>query len=80
MDTILINSKNKKSDPHRLLINLLDKVDLKNSDKYAAFSTLSIYNTWENIKKPYKNNEFIISAPIWKEEFELPDGPGHILY
>ena len=80
MDTILINSKNKKSDPHRLLINLLDKVDLKNSDKYAAFSTLSIYNTWENIKKPYKNNEFKVSAPIWKEEFELPDGSGHILY
>ena len=22
----------------------------------------------------YKNNEFKISAPTWKEEFELPDG------
>ena len=27
----------------------------------------------ENIKKTYKNNKFKISAPIWNEEFELPD-------
>ena len=26
-----------------------------------------------NIKKSYKNNKFKISAPIWNEEFELPD-------
>ena len=30
--------------------------------------------TWKNIKKSYKNNKFKISAPIWNEEFELPDG------
>ena len=28
----------------------------------------------ENIKNPYKNNKFKISAPTWNEEFELPDG------
>ena len=28
----------------------------------------------KNIKKSYKNNRFKISAPIWNEEFELPDG------
>ena len=27
----------------------------------------------ENIKKSCKNNKFKISAPIWNEEFELPD-------
>ena len=32
------------------------------------------FNTWKNIKKSYKNNKFQISAPIWNEEFELPDG------
>ena len=28
----------------------------------------------KNIKKSYKNNKFKISASIWNEEFELPDG------
>ena len=31
MDTIFMNSENsKKSDPHRLLLKLLDKINLKN--------------------------------------------------
>ena len=70
-----MNSKNSKtSDPHRLLLNLTDKINLKRSDKYVALSNLSIYYTWKNIKKSYKNNKFKISAPTWNEEFELPDG------
>ena len=52
MDTIFMNSKNSKtSDPHRPLLNLTDKINLKGSDKYAALSNLSIYYTWKNIKK-----------------------------
>ena len=40
MDTIFMNSKNsKKSNPHRLLLNLSDKTDLK-SDQYVALSNL----------------------------------------
>ena len=35
---------------------------------------LNIYYTWENIKSSYNNNDFIISAPIWNDKFELPDG------
>ena len=47
-----MNSKNSKtSDPHRLLLNLSDKINLKRSDKYVALSILSMYYTWENIKK-----------------------------
>ena len=70
-----MNSENSKtSDPHRLLLNLTDKINLKRSDKYVALSNLSIYYTWKNIKKSYKNNKFKISAPTWNEEFELPDG------
>ena len=61
MDTIFINSEiSKTSDPHRLLLNLTDKISLKRSDKYVALSKVSIYYTWENIKKSYKNNEFKI--------------------
>ena len=37
MDTIFMNSeKSKTSDPYRLLLNLLDKINLKRSDKYVA--------------------------------------------
>ena len=36
---------------------------------------LSIYYTWTNIKRSYKNNKFSISAPTQNEELELPDGP-----
>ena len=73
MDTIFMNSENSKtSDPHRLLLNLTDKIDLRRKDKYIALSNLSIYYTWKNIKK--SNKIFKISAPAWNEEFELPDG------
>ena len=56
MDTIFMNSGNSKtSDPHRQLLNLADKINLKRSDKYVTLSNLSIYYTWKNIKKAYKN-------------------------
>ena len=75
MDTIFMNSENSKtSDPLRLLLNLLDKINLKRSDKYVALSNLSIYYTWKNITKSCKNDKFKISALTWNGEFELPDG------
>ena len=38
-----MNSKNSKIyDPHRLLLNLRDKMNVKRSDKYVALSNLSI--------------------------------------
>ena len=44
MDTIFINPKNSRtSDPHRLLLDLTDKVNLKSSKKFVALSNLSIY-------------------------------------
>ena len=43
MDAIFMTSKSSEiSDPHRLLLNLYDKINLKRSDKYIALSTLSI--------------------------------------
>ena len=75
MDTIFMNSEdNKRSDSHRLLLNLSDKINLKRNGKYVALPNLSIYYTWKNIKKTYKNDKFKIFAPTWNEEFELPDG------
>ena len=70
-----MNSENSKpSDPSRLLLNHSDKINFKRSNKYIALSNLSIYYTWKNIKKSYKNKKFKISASTWNEEFELPDG------
>ena len=63
-----MNSGNSKtSEPHRLLPNLLDKLNLKEKDKYAALSNLSIYFTGKNIKSHNKNNKFKISALTWNE-------------
>ena len=75
MDTIFINSENTKtSEPHRLLLNFADKINLKGSDKYVALSNLSMYCTWKDIKESYQTNKFKISAPTENEEFDLPDG------
>ena len=64
MDTIFINSKNSKSsDPHSLLLNLADKINLKISDKNKRSPI--IYYTWKNIKELYKNNKLKISASTW---------------
>ena len=63
-----MNSKNSKtSSPHRLSLNLSDKINLKSSDKYVALSR-------KNIQKSYRNDKFKISVPTWNEGFELPDG------
>ena len=46
-----MNSENSKTSyPHRLLLNLSDKINLKRSDRYVALSNLIIYYTWKNIK------------------------------
>ena len=69
MNTTFMNSENSKtSDPHRLSLNLTDKRDLRQKDKDIALSNLSIYYTWKNIKRSYKNNKFEISALTWNKE------------
>ena len=72
------SENSKTSDTHRLLLNLSDKVNLKRSDKYVALWHLSIYYTWKNIKKSYKNNNFKISAATLNEEFELTDASHYV--
>ena len=71
MNTVFMDSKNSKtSNSHRLLLNIWDKTILERSDKYVALSNILICYT----RNSYKNNEFKIPAPTWKEKFELPDG------
>ena len=75
MDTIFMNSENSRtSEYHVLVLNLTDKLDLRRGQKTVALSNLSIYYTWKNIKSSYNNTKFRISASMWCEEFQLPDG------
>ena len=68
MDTIFMNSENSETskdhlkDPHRLFLNVLNKINLK-------VTNMLLYQTLA-----YKNNEFKISAPTLNAEFELLDG------
>ena len=75
MDTICMNSENSKtSEPHVLILKLIDKLDLRRGEKSIALSNLNIYYTWKNIKNSCNNNKFKISALTWNDKFELPDG------
>ena len=75
MDTIFMNSENRRtSENHVLVLKLTDKLDLRRVQKSVALSNLSISYTWKNIKSSYNNNKFKISAPTWSDKFELPDG------
>ena len=51
-------------DPHRIFLNLKDKINLKSSDKYVVLS-----------KNSDKNNKFKISGQTRNEEFHLPQLP-----
>ena len=66
------NSKTNK--PHKFVLNLSQRLDLRSSDKHVALQNSSIYYTRKNIRKQYKSNKFKIIAPTWNDEFELPDG------
>ena len=51
-----MNSRNSKTpDPHRLLLNLSDKIEFKRSDRYVNLSNLSFYYTWKILKMSYKS-------------------------
>ena len=75
MATIFMNMENSEtSEPHKFVLNLSQRLGLRSSDKHVALQKLSIYYTWKNIRKKYKNNKLKIIAPTWNDEFELPDG------
>ena len=38
------------SEPHRFILDLTDKLNLKNPNKNMALANLSIGKTWKNIK------------------------------
>ena len=75
MEKIFINTETSKTkELHKFVFNLSQRLDLKSSNKHVALQNLSIYYTWKNIRKQYKNHKLKIIAPTWNNEFELPDG------
>ena len=66
------NSKTKHL--NKFVYNFTDKLNLKNPNKNIVLANLSIYYTWKNVKSDYNNNKFKISAPMWNDTFDVPDG------
>ena len=62
METIFMNTENSKTnEPHEFVFNFSQRLDLRNSDKHVALQNSSIYYTWKNIRKKYKNNKLKIT-------------------
>ena len=75
METVFMNTLNSKTnESNRFVYQFTDKLNRENPNKNIALANLSIYYTWKNIKSEYKNNKFKIHAPIWNDEFTLPNG------
>ena len=66
--------KSKTNEPHKFVLNLSQRLDLKNSNKHVALQNLSIYYTWKNLRQHYKNDKLKIIASTWNNEFELTNG------
>ena len=67
MDSIFMNSENSEaSGSFGLILNLAGKAIFKKTDKYVAFSNLSVYYIWKKKKK-------------WSDKFELHDGSYSVL-
>ena len=64
----------KTNEPHKFFLNLSQRLDLRSSHKHVALQNVSIYYTWKNIRKKYKNNKIKILGRTWNNDFELPDG------
>ena len=67
-------ANNKTKHSNKLVYNFTDKLNLKNPTKNIALANLSIYYTWKNVKSDCNNNKFKISAPMWNDTFDVPDG------
>ena len=66
METIFMNMENSKTnEPHKFVLNLSQRLDLKSSNKHVALQNLSIYYTRKNIKYQYENNTLKIIALTW---------------
>ena len=88
METIFTKMDNSKiNEPHKFVLNLSQRLDLRSSDEHVAIQNLSIYCAWKNIRKHYKKNKLKTTVSTCNDELELQDGlysaseiPGYIKY
>ena len=53
-----MNTENSKTnEPHKFVLNLSQRLDLRVSNEHVALQNLSIYYMWKNIRKQYKSNK-----------------------
>ena len=75
MEKIFMNIENSKiNKPPKSVLNLLESLDLRSSNKHVALQNLSVYYTQKNIRHQFKNNKLRINISTSHDEFELPDG------
>ena len=65
----MITKNSKMCGPHKFVLNLSQKLGLKSSNKHVVLQNLSIYYTWKNIRKQYKNNKLKIITATTNDEF-----------
>ena len=64
------NTKNNKlNEPHKFVLNLPQRSDVKSSNKHVTYQNLTIYCMWKNLKKELKNKKPKIIALTWNDEF-----------
>ena len=60
MKMTFMNTENSKTnDPHKFVLNLSQRLDLRSSNKHITLQNLSIYYTWKNIRRQYKNKNSV---------------------
>ena len=59
---------------HTSLFLICQILDLRTPNEHVAPQNWSIYYTWKNIWQRFRNNKLEIIAPMWNDEYELPDG------
>ena len=68
MKTISMKTESSKTNElYKFVLSLLQRIDLKSSNKHEALQNLPIYYTWKNIRKESKNNKLKKIAPMRKD-------------
>ena len=75
METIFMNMENSKTnEPYKCVLNLSQRLDIRNWDKNVTLQNWAIHYRCKNIRKHYKNNQLKKIVRTWNDEFELPNG------
>ena len=75
MEAIFMNTKNSKTnEPHKLVLPLSQKLNIRSSSKHVTLQNLPICYTCKSIRQQCKSIKIRVIVPILNDDFELPDG------